>query len=393
MKNTLNPRAKRGVVLTTIIVVAFGLGWLFRSTPEQATTKASQEAKVELVSNAPNATNSGLKDDFFKVAPLGENPYGNLIQPSLAGVGVDEETQTGSLKQITEKQLEATAKNPAALVGTTHALLPDREIPKELTVEINGEKYLSEEAQILWAELSTVIINNYKDKTIKTVDSIPAKGYTDGMDQNGNYIVSADERDFTGKNGVQWTNNKGQVVYSDADCANWVFTTIPKGVKRGTIPPRNITPKNPTPPSITVSPKNIGEAPQNNPAVVANDPQNIRPAANGPEEATINTSPGTAYQGTPADVAAQQQQAAAAAAAAAQQQAAAAAAAAQQHQQAQQAAAAALAQQQQQAAAAAQQAQNAQQQQAAQQQQQQVNNQQQAQQQNNQGTVTGGNGW
>ena len=391
MKNTLNPRAKRGVVLTTIIVVAFGLGWLLRSTPEQATTKASQEAKVELVSS--KTTSGEMKDDFIKIAPLGENPYGNLIQPSLAGVKADEETQTGSMKQIAEKQLEATAKNPATLVGTTHALLPDREIPKELTVEIDRQKYLSEEAQILWAELSTVIIDNYQNQTMKSVDKIPAKGYTDGMDQNGNYIVSNDVRDFTGKNGVQWRNKKGEFVYSDADCANWIFATPPKDVPRGTIPPRNITPKNPTPPSTTVSPKNIGEAPQNNPAVVANDPKNIRPAANGPEEATVNTSPGTAYQGTPADVASQQQQAAAAAAAAAQQQAAAAAAAAQQHQQAQQAAAAALAQQQQQAAAAAQQAQNAQQQQAAQQQQQQVNNQQQAQQQNNQGTVTGGDGW
>ena len=387
MKNTLNPRAKRGVVLTTIIVVAFGLGWLFRtSTPEQATTKASQEAKVELVSNS----NNGVKDDFFKVAPLGENPYGNLIQPSLAGVGVDEETQTGSMKQIADRQLVSTAKNPATLVGTTRALLPDREIPEVLTVEIDGEKYLSEEAQILWAELSVKIIDNYQNH-MSAVDSIPVKGYTDGMDQSGNYIVSTDERDFTGKNGIRWINSRGEVVYSDADCANWVFTTAPpKGVKRGAIPPRNI-PKQQTPP-VTVSPKNIGEAPQNNPAVKAEDPQNIRPAANGPEEATVNTSPGTAYQGTPADVAAQQQQAAAAAAAAAQQQAAAAAAAAQQHQQAQQAAAAALARQQQQAAAAAQQAQNAQQQQAAQQQQQQVNNQQQAQQQNNQGTV-GGDGW
>ena len=392
MEKTLSPRAKRGVVLTTIIVVAFGLGWLFRtSTPEQATTKASQEAKVELVSNTPGTTDL-MKDDFFKVAPLGENPYGNLIQPSLAGVKADEETQTGSMKQIAEKQLEATAKNPATLVGTTHALLPDREIPKELTVEIDRQKYLSEEAQILWAELSTVIINNYQEKIMGTVDSIPAKGYTDGMDQSGNYIVSTDERDFTGKNGIQWVNSRGEVVYSDADCANWIFTTPPKGVKRGTIPPRNI-PKQKTPP-VTVSPKNIGEAPQNNPEVIRQDTDNVRPGANGNENAGVNQSPGTAYQGdSQADVVRQQQADAEAAAAAAQQQAAAAAAAAQQHQQAQQAAAAALAQQQQQAAAAAQQAQNAQQQQAAQQQQQQVANQQQAQQQNNQGTVTGGDGW
>ncbi len=366
------------LVIVTTIVVAMALG---KSQPAVATA-ADSSSSLTTVASAPDS--STLKDDFFKVDESATvNAFGRLFETGDVGVADDApEVFSEDMKRNLEVDLKLAATDPEVLESVIRNALK-KDIPKQMTVEVDGSLYMSMDARKLWKEYFLHMMEEYRKGLQVETAKEGTKAYMDGVDKNDNYIVSSTPLDLSGQRMLIFHDVDGNIVKKAFFCGNFVLQEVPKGTPRGEIP---------TPPT-TASPKNIGEAPQNNPAVVVNDPQNIRPAANGPEEATVNTSPGTAYQGTPADVAAQQQQAAAAAAAAAQQQAAAAAAAAQQHQQAQQAAAAAAAAAQQQAAAAAQQAQNAQQQQAAQQQQQQVANQQQAQQQNNQGTVTGGDGW
>ena len=73
-------------------------------------------------------------------------------------------------------------------------------------------------------------------------------------------------------------------------------------------PETPVTPETPETPT-TPEPKDISKSPQRNPEVIKKDTDNIRPGANGAENATVDTSPGTANQGSEADVAAAQAEA------------------------------------------------------------------------------------
>ena len=73
-------------------------------------------------------------------------------------------------------------------------------------------------------------------------------------------------------------------------------------------PETPVTPETPETPT-TPEPKDISKSPQRNPEVIEKDTDNIRPGANGAENATVDTSPGTANQGSEADVAAAQAEA------------------------------------------------------------------------------------
>ena len=73
-------------------------------------------------------------------------------------------------------------------------------------------------------------------------------------------------------------------------------------------PETPVTPETPETPT-TPKPKDISKSPQRNPEVIKKDTDNIRPGANGAENATVDTSPGTANQGSEADVAAAQAEA------------------------------------------------------------------------------------
>ena len=80
-------------------------------------------------------------------------------------------------------------------------------------------------------------------------------------------------------------------------------------------PETPVTPETPETPT-TPEPKDISKSPQRNPEVIEKDTDNIRPGANGAENATVDTSPGTANQGSQADVTAAKDAATAAAKAA-----------------------------------------------------------------------------
>ena len=404
MKNTFkNPRVKWGVVAIAAIIAGIWLAWATSGSvaPKQAQAKASNEPKTE---QAEAAKDEWLLRDFKVVD--GKAVYDPALNPQgkVASNGSDKNAiPTGSSQEARDKVDDYMRHSASALWATAY--------PQGLTGSVknyinewidvhDGKAYLNKTGQEVYYTVKAFLANS--EVEIKQFSNLQA--YATGVGKNGELVVSDTTQDLSGQDIIVVKNKPGvknQYEYwYVAWCYNLALNGQPPFIPQASLANPPVKPKaNPKTPPVTPpttppvgeqpAPKNVAEAPQNNPKVVAQDPYNVRPAANGPEEGGVNQSPGTSYQGTPADVQAAQQAAVQAAQQAAAQQAAQQAAAQQAHQQAQQQAAAALAQQQAAAAAAAQQAQNAQQQQAAQQQQQQVTNQQQAQEQTNNGTVSG----
>ena len=378
------------IIILAITIICL---WLNSSTPA---AKAENGQKVEQVApkEIPVSTDSTLKNEFFKVDNNEmTNMFGRLIKPSSVGVSdtADSNVLPSDPQQAAWLDLQMTAKSPAAMEGMIRNVL-HKEVPENLTVKIEGTEYMSREAQALWFEyynlLKPQILKG--DTQIKTI-SEGTKAYTDGVNKAGNYIVSSQIQDLSGHKTLAFKDAKGGNVEKLLFCANIILEEQSKDVPRGDnkVPKAPPTPKEP--PTPGTSAKNITEAPQRNSAVVAADTNNVRPGATGGENATVNSSPGTSYQGNDESAVAKaaaeaqaQAEAQAAAEAAAQAQAAA------EHQAAQKAADDALAAEK---AAAAQATQDAAAAQAAAEAAQRAANQQKAQTQTNNGVVSGNDDW
>ena len=362
------------------------------SSPEAKATDGQKVEQVSQKKEIPVSNDSTLKNDFFKVDNNEmTNMFGRLIKPRSVGVSdtADSNVLPSDPQQAAWLDLQMTAKSPAAMEGMIRNVL-HKKVPENLTVKIDGTEYLSREAQDLWFEYYNLLKPQILKNEVK-VKTLPegTKAFTDGVDANGNYIVSSQLQDLSGQQVLTFKDSRGEEAQKCNFCANNRLKEQPKDVPRGDnkIPKAPPTPKEPP----TTSAKNIAEAPQHNSAVVAADTNNVRPGATGGENATVDSSPGTAYQGdnesavTKAAAEAQAQaEAQAAAQAAAQTQTAA------EHQAAQKAASDALAAEK---AAAAQAAQDAAAAQAAAEAAQRATNQQKAQTQTNNGTVSGDDDW
>lgn len=362
-----------------------------------ASAAKASDTKKEQVSQKkeiPTSNDQTLKNDFFKVNnDEMTNMFGRLIKPSSVGVSdtADSNVLPSDPQQAAWLDLNMTAKNPAAMEGMIRNVL-HKEVPENLTIKIDETEYLSREAQDLWFEYYNLLKPQILKNEVK-VKTLPegTKAFTDGVDANGNYIVSSQLQDLSGQQVLTFKDSHGEEAQKCNFCANNRLEEQPKDVPRGdnTVPKAPPTPKEPPVPGTST--KNIAEAPQRNSAVVAADTNNVRPGATGGENATVNSSPGTSYQGNDESAvakAAAEAQAQAEAQAAAQ--AAAQAKAAAEHQAAQKAADDALAAEK---AAAAQAAQDAAAAQAAAQAAQRATNQQKAQTQTNNGVVSGDDDW
>ena len=353
-----------------------------------ASAAKAADVKKEQVSQKkeiPTSNDQTLKNDFFKVNnDEMTNMFGRLIKPSSVGVSdtADSNVLPSDPQQAAWLDLNMTAKNPAAMEGMIRNVL-HKEVPENLTIKIDGTEYLSREAQDLWFEYYNLLKPQILKNEVK-VKTLPegTKAFTDGVDANGNYIVSSQLQDLSGQQVLTFKDSRGEEAQKCNFCANNRLEEQPKDVPRGdnTVPKAPPTPNEPPVPGTST--KNIAEAPQRNSAVVAADTNNVRPGATGGENATVNSSPGTSYQGNDESAvakAAAEAQAQAEAQAAAQ--AAAQAKAAAEHQAAQKAADNALAAEK---AAAAQAAAEAAQR---------ATNQQKAQTQTNNGVVSGDDDW
>ena len=263
---------------------------------------AANSQKVEQVSQKeiPVSTDSTLKNDFFKVNnDEMTNMFGRLIKPSSVGVSdtADSNVLPSDPQQAAWLDLNMTAKNPAAMEGMIRNVLHE-EVPSNLTVKIDGTEYLSREAQELWFKYYYLLKPQIEKNEVK-VKTLPegTKAFTDGVDANGNYIVSSQLQDLSGQQVLTFKDSRGEEAQKCNFCANNRLEEQPKDVPRGdnTVPKAPPTPKEPPVPSTST--KNIAEAPQRNSAVVAADTNNVRPGATGNENATVDSSPGTSYQG------------------------------------------------------------------------------------------------
>ena len=271
-------KIKKGWLVTALlaivaITVAIIVTLFNASNSKKQATAIKEQPKVENLSIESTGTN---KDDFFKVEKISSNMFGNLIPTQLTGkpdqVGV--ETLDGNATNMVKQTLIAAAKNPTTLAGVARAYISrDVKMPEKMTTTIDGQEYLSPEAQELWAEVWTHASKTLTDKDTAVVNSIPVSGYTDGMDKNGAYFVDSRRRDFSTENGLRFKNSKGEVVYQDADCGNFVWETPPKGVPQKPANPQSFNPQPPAPtpdPDPTPGPKN----PSLDPAVQGNAPAN-----------------------------------------------------------------------------------------------------------------------
>jgi hypothetical protein len=361
-----------------------------------ASAAKAADAKKEQVSpkEIPVSNDTTLKNDFFKVDNNEmTNMFGRLIKPSSVGVSDTAESNVlpSDPQQAAWLDLQMAAKSPAAMEGMIRNILHEK-VPENLTVKIDGVEYMSREAQALWYKYYYLLKPQIEKNEVKVKTlSEGTKAYTDGVNKDGSYIVSSQLQDLSNQKTLAFKDAKGGNVEKLLFCANIVLEEQPKDVPRGDnkIPKAPPTPKEP--PTPGTSAKKIDEAPQRNSAVVAADTNNVRPGATGNENATVDSSPGTSYQGNDESAvakAAAEAQAQAEAQAAAQ--AAAQAKAAAEHQAAQKAADNALAAEK---AAAAQAAQDAAAAQAAAEAAQRATNQQKAQTQTNNGVVSGDDDW
>ena len=380
---------KMAIIAAIAILILVSTVCLAACSNAASAAKAANSQKVEQVSpkEIPASNDPTLKNDFFKVNHNElTNTFGRLIEPGNAGVSdtADTNVLSSDPQQAIWQDLNLVAKDPEAMESVIRNILHE-DVPKNLTVKIDEDEYLSHEARKLWYKyyslLNSQLMKN--EIAIKTL-SEGTKAYTDGVNKDGNYIVSSQIQDLSGHKVLSFKDAKGGRVEKLLFCANIILKEQPKDVPRGDnkIPKAPPTPKEPP----TTSAKNIAEAPQRNPKVVAADTNNVRPGATGGENATVDSSPGTAYQGdnesavakTAAEAQAQAEaQAAAEAAAQAQANA--------EHQAAQKAASDALAAEK---ASAAQAAQDAAAAQAAAEAAQRATNQEKAQAQTNNGTVS-----
>lgn len=379
------------IVLAGIILLAITGIWLWLNFSTPA-AKAENGQKVEQVApkEIPVSNDSNLKNDFFKVDNNElTNTFGRLIKPGNAGVSDTADTNVlpSDPQKAVWQDLNLVAKDPEAMESVIRNILHE-DVPKNLTVKIDGDEYLSHEARKLWYKYYSLLNSQLMMKnevTIKTL-SEGTKAYTDGVNKAGNYIVSSQIQDLSGHKVLAFKDAKGGNVEKLLFCANIILKEQPKDVPRGDnkIPKAPPVPKEPPVPGASA--KKIDEAPQRNPKVVAADTNNVRPGATGGENAVVNSSPGTEYQGDESAIARAaaenkaQAEAQAAAEAAAQAQANA------EHQTAQKAASDALAAEK---AAAAQAAQDAAAAQAAAEAAQRAANQEKAQTQTNNGVVSG----
>lgn len=371
------------------------------SVAKAADTKKEQASPKEI----PVSNDTTLKNDFFKVNnDEMTNMFGRLIKPSSVGVSdtADANVLPSDPQQAAWMDLQMTAKSPAAMEGMIRNVL-HKKVPTNLTVKIDGTEYLSREAQALWFEYYNLLKPQIQKDQVKVKTlSEGTKAYTDGVNKDGSYIVSSQLQDLSNQKTLAFKDAKGGRVEKLLFCANIVLEEQPKDVPRGDnkVPKAPPTPKEPPVPGTPPSPgtptpgtsaKNIAEAPQRNSAVVAADTNNVRPGATGNENATVDSLPGTSYQGNDESAvskAAAEAQAQAEAQAAAQ--AAARAQAGAEHKAAQKAADDALAAEKAAAARAAQDAATAQ---AAAEAAQRATNQQKAQTQTNNGTVSSDDDW
>lgn len=305
--------------IAVILIAVAGYKFFYPGTEKTLSTVDSSEPTVATQVAAKKAS-INLEDENFLQWDTA-NPQKKVMANNSDDYSLPEEAD-----EATETALEYLRHNAETLIGAATARgvtnIPEYE---DLVVEINGKKYLSEKGRELYSFLEAQIV---ADPTTTTKIDTTAAGFTahnSGIVDN-QFTVNSSATDLSGRKVLVIQYSDGVVMYASLYCGNFFFSAPPKGVPTGEVPQPPVDTTTPPkesqtpPPTIPTTPeglkpKDINQAPQRNPEVISKDENNVRPGANGPENATVNTSPGTSYQGSQDDVKAAQEKAAAEAAA------------------------------------------------------------------------------
>ena len=299
------------ILITTLAAVALVSGGLFwwnssKNTKSSATIKTEQAPAKASIQEAPN-------EDFL----IWNNPN---KEGKMVANGSQESSLSGTAEEKLERMLLEAQHNQAVLEGYAKSF--GINIPKDIswTVDVNGKKYLSPDAQNIFYQLKGA----FAQFKAKNTDAIGVHGAATGVSDNNlddKFVQDGRVRDYKSWNGIQ-IHYKGSEYYALDYCGNIVLPKVAPGIPTKNLPIPKEDPADPkpkdggntppsnggnTPPSTTPQPKKAEEAPQNNPAVIQGDTNNVRPGAGGSENAKVNVSPGTSHQGnSAAEVEAQQ---------------------------------------------------------------------------------------
>ncbi len=287
------------IAMAIVIFLVAGIGSFYvggdtKSQTAESTIQSTEQAIVAI------AEENELEDKRF-LQQKSDNPKMKVMIAD--GYSLPEKTD-----KALEEMLNYMRHDVEVLRGTAYARgvqgVPEQ---KDLLVEINGKRYLNQKGRDLYFFLEASLL----DKDTKATSIVTPVGFTavNSGQVDGVFTTTSSPQDLSGRKATRIEFADNTIIYVLNYCGNFLFPTPPSDVPTSPkIPeppvdekPPKPTPENPvtppTPEPPQPSPKKIEDAPQRNPKVIKKDTNNLRPGANGPEDAKVNVSPGTEYQG------------------------------------------------------------------------------------------------
>ena len=318
-----------GIVAVAIIAIgSYSIFYPGRETKDNKTTQTSNSSSEG--SSQTLVSNTDIKDDSFFLQSKLTNAENKILKNGSS----ENSLASGEGAKVSEELLNIAVKDDTALRFYAKNFGIDG-MSEDMTYksEKDGKEYLNQNGRDLYTLLKSMIGNDKETANKFVVSSIPdsnfvtaadvvvtgegTTGYNSGI-VNDTAVVNSQPSDLSGRTVLRLTFADGRMMYISLYCGNVFYSAKPSNMPEGDVPvpPRDTeTPPN-TPTPLTPEPKDISKSPQRNPEVIEKDTDNIRPGANGAENATVDTSPGTANQGSQADVTAAKDAATAAAKAA-----------------------------------------------------------------------------
>ena len=327
-----------GIVAVAIIAIgSYSIFYPGRETKDDKTTQTSNSSSEG--SSQTLVSNTDIKDDSFFL----QSELTNAENKILKNGSSENSLASGEGAKVSEELLNIAVKDDTALRFYAKNFGIDG-MSEDMTYksEKDGKEYLNQNGRDLYTLLKSMIGNDKETANKFVVSSIPdsnfvtaadvvvtgegTTGYNSGI-VNDTAVVNSQPSDLSGRTVLRLTFADGRMMYISLYCGNVFYSAKPSNMPEGDVPvpprdtetppnaPTPLTPPTPETPT-TPEPKDISKSPQRNPEVIEKDTDNIRPGANGAENATVDTSPGTANQGSQADVTAAKDAATAAAKAA-----------------------------------------------------------------------------
>lgn len=300
----------KGVALSVSVILAVA-SVIFLISANNTMVEASDSKTVESSETTKKSKKdeqtskketSYLKDPDFLQLPRNENPTLKSIaneNPSKNSLPEDPRKAVLTILDYYRHHAESLwgeVKKPGSTIKTT------AKNSQDLVVEINGKRYLNQEGRDIYSQVEAGLLD---PETVVNTQPGPKSAFNTGVDKDGNFIMNKEKQDLSGQPALHVKFKDGSSVDYLDYCGNIPFNESVPGVPTAKIPnpPKPNKPPVTTPPvspPVTNTPKDITQSPERNQEVIQKDTNNVRPGANGPENATVGNTPGTADQGSAA---------------------------------------------------------------------------------------------